>query len=69
MSANIQEHIKNIAELIREYYTEQYKAEIKTYKTAEIKNLVQEEYTEELEFIYSLLETIERLLNNRKQEG
>lgn len=66
MNANIQEYIKNIAEQIREYYTEQCNAELKTYKTAEIKNLVQEEYTEELEYIYSLLEKIENLLNSRK---
>ena len=64
MNANIQEYIKNIAEQIREYYTEQCNAELKTYKTAEIKNLVQEEYTEELEYIYSLLEKIENLLNS-----
>ena len=66
MNANIKDYIKNIAEQIREYYTEQCNAELKTYKTVEIKNLVQEEYTEELEYIYSLLEKIENLLNSRK---
>lgn len=66
MNANIKEYIKNIAEQIREYYTEQYHAEIKTYKTAEMRNLVKEEYTEELGYIYSLLEKIESLLNSRK---
>lgn len=66
MKANIKECIKNIAEQIREYYTEQYEAEIKTYKTAEMKNLVKEEYTEELEYIYSLLNKIENVLNSRK---
>ena len=48
MNANIKDYIKSLAEQIREYYTEQCNAELKTYKTADIKNLVQEEYTEEL---------------------
>ena len=62
----IKECIKSTAEQIREYYAEQCNAEIKTYKTAEIKNLVKEEYTEELEYIYSLLKKIENVLNSRK---
>lgn len=66
MNANIKDYIKSLAEQIREYYTEQCNAELKTYKTADIKNLVQEEYTEELEYIYSLLNKIESLLNGRK---
>ena len=66
MNAKIKENIKSLAEQIREYYTEQFNAEIKTYKTAEIKNLVKEEYTEELEYIYILLNKINNLLNNRK---
>lgn len=66
MNANIQDYIKNIAEQIREYYAKQCTAEIKTYKTAEIKNLVKEEYTEELNYIYSLLKKIENLLTSRK---
>lgn len=66
MDANIKENIKNLAEQIREYYTEQYNAEIKTYKTAEIKNLVKEEYIEELEYIYSLLNKIESILDSKK---
>ncbi len=66
MNANIHDYIKSLAEQIREYYTEQYNAEIKTYKTAEFKNLVKEEYTEELSYIYSLLEKIESLLDGRK---
>lgn len=66
MNANIKEYIQNIAEQIREYYAEQFNAEIKTYKTAEMKNLVKEEYIDELNYIYSLLEKIESLLNSRK---
>lgn len=66
MNADIKEYIKSLAEQIREYYTEQYNAELKTYKTAEFKNLVKEEYTEELEYIYSLLTKIESLVNGRK---
>lgn len=65
MNANIKDYIKNIAEQIREYYTEQCNAEIKTYKTAEIKNLVKEEYIDELNYIYSLLNKIENLLTSR----
>ena len=66
MNAEIKENIKSLAEQIREYYMEQFNAEIKTYKTAEIKNLVKEECTEELEYIYILLNKINNLLNNRK---
>ena len=66
MNANIKEYIQNIAEQIREYYAKQCNDELKTYKTAEIKNLVKEEYIDELNHIYSLLNKIEKLLNSRK---
>lgn len=65
MNANIQEYIKDIAAQINEFYIEQYEAEIRTYKTAEIKKLVKEEYKEELEYIYSLLGKIENVLTSR----
>lgn len=63
--SNIKQFIKGIGNQIQEYYDHQFKIEVEEYKSQKFKKILEKEYKEDLDYIYSALSMIQSLMEDR----
>lgn len=63
--SNIKQFIKGIGDQIQEYFDHQFKIESEEFRTQKFKKILEKEYKEELDFIYSSLSSIQTLMEDK----
>ena len=66
MISDVKQFIKAIGDKIQEYYDHQFEVESQQYRTQKFKNILEKEYKEDLDCIYSSLSSIQTLMEDRQ---